>query len=83
MQQDEKQAQILRLLGAASMHVTLELGRTTRTVQEVLGDSEGSIIDIGRPCGELLDIRVNGKLFAHGEIVNTGEGLTVQICEFL
>jgi flagellar motor switch protein FliN/FliY len=51
------------------LELTVELGRTKMLVNNLLQLGQGSIIDLDKAAGETLDIRVNGKLVARGEVV--------------
>ncbi len=67
------------------VHVTIsvELGSTQRTVEEVLELGRGSILDLNKLAGEPLDIKVNDKLIAKGEVVVIDENFGVRIVEIL
>jgi len=51
------------------LELSVELGRTKMLVNKLLQLGQGSIIDLNKPAGETLDICVNGKLVARGEVV--------------
>lgn len=63
--------------------VTVELGRTSRTIGEVLGLGPGSVIELEKMAGEPVDVLVNGKLVAHGEVVVIDESFGVRISEIV
>ncbi|MCK9517953.1 MAG: flagellar motor switch protein FliN [Dehalococcoidia bacterium] len=71
------------LLAALRMNVTVELGRTQLTVAEVLGLGPGSVVELDRLAGEPVDIRVNDRLIARGEVVVVDENFGVRITEVL
>lgn len=73
---------IARLMDVKLM-VTIELGRTKRTVQEVLDMAEQTLIELDRTVGEPVEVRVNGKLFARGEVVTVSENFGVRITELV
>ena len=57
------------LLMDVTMNMTVELGRATMTIRDILGLGEGSIIELQKLAGEPVDLLVNGKLIAKGEVV--------------
>lgn len=69
------------LLRDVLMGVSVELGRTRMTVQEILGLTPGSIVELDRAAGAPVDVLVNGKLIAHGEVVVVDEEFAVRISE--
>jgi flagellar motor switch protein FliN len=69
------------LLAGLQMHVCVELGRTELTVAEVLGLGPGSVIELDRLAGEPVDIMVNDRLVARGEVVVVDENFGVRIVE--
>ncbi|UER67467.1 flagellar motor switch protein FliN [Borrelia sp. BU AG58] len=71
------------LLMDVSMQVTVELGRTERKIKDILGMSEGTIITLDKLAGEPVDILVNGKVIAKGEVVVIDENFGVRITEII
>ncbi|MGE0600535.1 MAG: flagellar motor switch protein FliN [Dehalococcoidia bacterium] len=69
------------LLAGLQMNVTVELGRTELTVSEVLGLGPGSVIELDRLAGEPVDILVNDRLIARGEVVVVDENFGVRVVE--
>lgn len=69
------------LLAGLRMNVTVELGRTELTVAEVLGLGPGSVIELDRLAGEPVDILVNDRLIARGEVVVVDENFGVRVVE--
>jgi len=65
------------------MTLTVELGRTTQMVQEILGMGEGSIIELDKLAGEPVDLLVNGKLIAKGEVVVIDENFGVRVTDIV
>lgn len=63
----------INLLLDVPMEITVELGRTHKLVKDILSLSQGSIIELDKMAGEAVDLLVNGKLIAHGEVVVVGE----------
>src|SRR3546814_3437220 len=58
------------LLAGVSLRVSVEVGSTSMTLADLLALGEGSVVELDRAAGELLDIYANGTLIARGEIVN-------------
>jgi len=65
------------------LEVTVELGRTTKTVNEILDFGPGSIVELDKAAGEPVDILVNGKLIAKGEVVVIDENFGVRLTEIV
>ena len=63
------------------LHVTVVLGKTRKSIKEVLDLNRGSIIVLDRLAGEMVDVLVNGKLFAKGEVVVIDDNYGVRITE--
>lgn len=73
---------VARLMDVRLM-VTIELGRTKKTVQEVLDLGEQSLIELDKSVGEPVNVLVNGRLFARGEVVTVSENFGVRITELV
>ncbi|MEI0518575.1 flagellar motor switch protein FliN [Brachyspira murdochii] len=71
----------ISLLMDVTINVTVELGRARLTVREILSLGEGSIIELQKLAGEPVDLLVNGKLIARGEVVVIDECFGVRITE--
>ena len=69
------------LLAGLQMNVAVELGRTELTVADVLGLGPGSVIELDRLAGEPVDIRVNDRIIARGEVVVVDENFGVRVVE--
>ena len=63
------------------LKVTVELGRTHKSIKEVLELTNGSIVELDKLAGEPVDIQVNGKFLAKGEVVVSDENFGVRITE--
>ena len=59
----------LDIMQDVSMHVSVELGRTKSTIREVMGLVEGSVVELDKIAGEQVEIFVNEKLVAKGEVI--------------
>ncbi|KJE26487.1 flagellar motor switch protein FliN [Geobacillus kaustophilus] len=77
------EARNLELLFDVPLQVTVELGRTKRSVQEILQLSTGSIIELDKLAGEPVDVFVNNKLIAKGEVVVIDENFGVRITDII
>ncbi len=66
-----------------SLPVSIEFGRTTMTVQDVLGLGVGSVVKLERMVGEPIDIFVSDRKLAEGEVVVVGEHFGVRITRIL
>ena len=73
----------MSLLLDFTLPVSIELGRTSMTVQEVLRLGRGSVIQLDRLAGEPIDIYVGDRRFAEGEVVVLGEHFGVRITRIL
>jgi flagellar motor switch protein FliN/FliY len=65
------------------MEMTVELGRTRKLIKEILGMGEGPIIELDKLAGEPVDILVNHKLIAKGEVVVIDENFGVRVTEIV
>lgn len=65
------------------LEVTVELGRTTKSISEILNFAPGTIIELDRIAGEPIDVLVNGKFVAKGEVVVIEESFGVRVTEII
>ena len=65
------------------LEVTVELGRTNKTIQDILDFAPGTIIELNKIAGEPIDVLVNGKYVAEGEVVVIEESFGVRITEII
>jgi|GEM_PF-2952006 flagellar motor switch protein FliN/FliY len=63
----------LSVLRDVNLELTVELGRTTRPLKDVLHLAPGEVVVLDRPAGAPADLYVNGALFARGQIVEAVE----------
>ncbi|WP_286883683.1 flagellar motor switch phosphatase FliY [Aneurinibacillus sp. UBA3580] len=75
--------QNLSMLMDIPLKVTVELGRTKRQIKDILDLSPGSIIELDKLAGEPVDILVNNKLIAKGEVVVIDENFGVRVTDIL
>lgn len=71
------------LLLDVPLKLTVELGRTTKLVKEILALAPGSVVELDKLAGEAVDILVNEKPIAKGEVVVIDENFGVRITEIL
>ena len=65
------------------LEVSVELGRTNKTIKEILDFQQGSIIELNRLAGEPIDVLVNGKFVAKGEVVVIEENFGIRVTEII
>ena len=73
----------LDLIMDVQMRVTVELGRSTMTVEDVLSLGPGSVVELNKLAGEPVDILVNTRLIARGEVVVVDENFGVRVTEIV
>ena len=71
------------LLLDVPLEVTAELGRTSKSIKEILEFSPGTIIELNRLAGEPIDVLVNGKYVAKGEVVVIEETFGIKVTEVI
>jgi flagellar motor switch protein FliN/FliY len=79
MQQKENMGIIMDV----PLEVTVELGRTRKTIQEILEFAPGTVVELNKLAGEPIDILVNGKYVAKGEVVVIDENFGIRITEIV
>lgn len=77
------QPENIDLIMDVPLDVTVELGRTSKSIQEILDFSPGTIIELNKIAGEPIDVLVNGKYVAKGEVVVIEESFGVRITEII
>ena len=73
----------ISLIMDVPLQVTVELGRTKKLIKDILGFGPGSIIELDKIAGEPVDIMVNGKAIAKGEVVVIDESFGVRITDII
>ena len=71
------------LIADIPVRVTVELGKTRKNISEILGITTGSVIELDKMAGEPVDVLVNGKLIAKGEVVVIDENFGVRITDVM
>ncbi len=77
------QQENIGLIMDVPLDVTVELGRTSKSIQEILDFKPGTIIELNKIAGEPIDVLVNGKYVAKGEVVVIEENFGVRITEIV
>ena len=79
----ENQPENIDLIMDVPLDVTVELGRTSKSIHDILEFSPGTIIELNKIAGEPVDVLVNGKYVAKGEVVVIEESFGVRITEIV
>ena len=79
----QEQAQNLELIKSVPLEVTVEIGRTRRKVQDILSFSKGSLVVLDKLAGDQVDLFVNGKCIARGDVVVIDDNFGIRINEIL
>lgn len=77
------QKENINLIMDVPLEVTVELGRTKKSIQDILEFSPGTIIELDKIAGEPIDVLVNGKYVAKGEVVVIEESFGVRVTEII
>ncbi len=73
----------INLIMDVPLQVTVELGRTSKSIAEILDFSPGTIIELDKLAGEPVDVLVNGKFVAKGEVVVIEESFGIRVTEII
>ncbi|HEX3031782.1 MAG TPA: flagellar motor switch phosphatase FliY, partial [Bacillota bacterium] len=65
------------------LQITVELGKTRKTIKEILELGPGSVLELDKLAGEPVDLLVNGKLVAKGEVVVIDENFGVRVTDIV
>ena len=76
-------AESIGLIKDVPLEVTVELGRTSKSIADILEFAPGTIIELDKIAGEPIDVLVNGKFVAKGEVVVIEESFGVRIMEII
>jgi flagellar motor switch protein FliN/FliY len=82
-QTGESQNRRLDLLLDVPLDVSVELGRTRMTIQDLLALAPGSVIELDKVAGEPLDILINDRLVARGEAVVVNDKFGIRITDIV
>lgn len=73
----------IELLMDVSLRVTVELGRTRMKLSQILELQHGSVVELDRLAGDPVDVFVNDRMVAHGEVVVVDDKFGVRITEMV
>lgn len=73
----------INLIMDVPLEVTVELGRTTKSIADILDFAPGTIIELDKIAGEPIDVLVNGKFVAKGEVVVIEESFGIRVTEII
>lgn len=71
------------MLGDVDLDVTIELGRTEMLVEDVLRLASGSVVELNKLAGDPVDVYVNNRLVARGEVLVLNDNFCIRISEIL
>lgn len=77
------QRENIDLIMDVPLEVTVELGRTKKSIKDILEFAPGTIVELNKIAGEAIDVLVNGKYVAKGEVVVIEESFGVRITEII
>jgi len=83
MQSPLLQQENIDLLLDVPLEVTVELGKTSKSIKEILDFAPGTVVELNRLAGEPIDVLVNGKYVAKGEVVTIGETFGIRITDVI
>lgn len=78
-----QQKENITIIRDVPLEVTVELGRTKKTIKEILEFNPGTVVELDKIAGEYVDILVNGKFVAKGEVVVIDENFGVRIRDII
>lgn len=73
----------LKLLDDVELEVSIELGRTQMYIEDVLRLGVGSVVELDKLAGDPVDVLVNGRLVARGEVLVLNDCLCVRVSEIV
>ncbi|MEQ9459568.1 MAG: flagellar motor switch protein FliN [Phycisphaeraceae bacterium] len=73
----------IELLGDVDLECSIELGRTEMLVEDVLRLAEGSVVELDKLAGDPVDVFVNGRLVARGEVLVLNDNFCIRISEIV
>ena len=79
----ENESENLNLMMSVPLQVSVEIGRTTKKIKEILDFSSGTIVELNRQAGSQVDVYVNGKAIARGNVVVVDDNYGVRITEVM
>ncbi len=79
----EEQRSNLELIMSVPLEISVEIGKSRRQIKDILGFSQGTIVELDKQAGALVDIIVNGQLIAKGEVVVVNDNFGVRVVEII
>ena len=79
----DDESQNLDLIMGVSLEIAVEIGRTRKKVQDILALSKGSLVVLDKLAGDQVDVFVNGKCIAHGDVVVIDDNFGIRISEIV
>ena len=73
----------IELLGDVDLQVMIELGRTEMLVEDVLNLQSGSVVELDKLAGDPVDVYVNGRLVARGEVLVLNDNFCIRVSEIV
>ena len=80
---DEEQSQNLNLIMSVPLEIAVEIGRTRKKVQDILSLTKGSLVVLDKLAGDQVDVYVNGKCIAHGDVVVIDDNFGIRVSEIV
>ena len=77
------QKENIGLIMDVPLEVTVELGRTSKSIKDILEFTPGTIIELNKIAGETVDVLVNGKYVAKGEVVVIEESFAIRVTDII
>ena len=71
------------VIRAIPITLAIEVGTTTLKLKDLLRLSQGSVLELDRGVGELMDVKINDNVIAKGEIVTVGDKLGISVVEIV
>ena len=68
---------------AIPITMTVEVGTTSLKLRDLLRLSQGSVLELDRSVGELMDVKINNTIIAKGEVVTVGDKLGISVVEIV
>lgn len=79
----EDQRSNLELIMSVPLEISVEIGKSKRQIKDILGFAQGTIVELDKQAGALVDVIVNGQLIAKGEVVVVNDNFGVRIVEII
>ncbi|MEZ7817866.1 MAG: flagellar motor switch protein FliN [Pseudomonadales bacterium] len=71
------------VIRAIPITMTVEVGTTSLKLRDLLRLSQGSVLELDRSVGELMDVKINNTIIAKGEVVTVGDKLGISVVEIV